>query len=252
MSLQADEAFVVVRRVPCDVDQTQARPDRDATASAARVGVESLTLGPFATNCYVLWPEAWTGPGPAPCWVVDASFESQRLVRAVERRGLRPELIVLTHAHVDHIAGVDTLRHAWPGVPVAMHEAERDWLTDPVLNLSALGGVEVAASRGPDRFLVDGQSLTLGPTRWSVLHTPGHSPGGLTLWSEPAALALVGDTLFAGSVGRTDFPGSDAAVLARSIRERLYTLPGATRVLPGHGPETTIARERASNPFVRG
>jgi glyoxylase-like metal-dependent hydrolase (beta-lactamase superfamily II) len=105
---------------------------------------------------------------------------------------------------------------------------------------------------GPDRLLRDGDVLRLGELDWRVLHTPGHSPGSITLHQPHLGVAIVGDALFAGSIGRTDFPGSDFDTLARSIRERLYTLPGSTRVLPGHGEPTTIARERAGNPFVRG
>jgi glyoxylase-like metal-dependent hydrolase (beta-lactamase superfamily II) len=136
-------------------------------------------------------------------------------------------------------------------VPVWGHGAEAAWLNDPVLNLSAMMGMSVTAP-GPDRLLAEGEWLTLGDSRWLVLHTPGHSPGGVTLWCEAGGVAIVGDSLFAGSVGRTDFPGSDPAVLERSIRGKLYVLPDSTKVLPGHGPATTIGREKKSNPYVRG
>ena len=188
---------------------------------------------------------------PKPCWIVDASFGPGPLIESVRRNGLTPAALVLTHAHVDHIAGVAEVVRAFSGLAVWIHGDEEAWLNDPTLNLSALGGVSITAP-GPDRRLKDGDELSLGPTKWRVLHTPGHSPGGITLWNERAGTALVGDALFAGSVGRTDFPGSDHGTLMRSIREKLYTLPGATRVLSGHGPETTIGRERVSNPYVRG
>lgn len=212
------------------------------------VNIECFTLGPFATNCYVV-----DIGGPA-CWIVDASFEPGELIEHVRERGLRPQAVVLTHAHVDHIAGVAEVRRAFPGTPVWIHGAEREWLNDPVLNLSAMMGMPVT-SPGPDRELAEGEILKLGgagaESTWKVIHTPGHSPGGITLWCEAEGLAIVGDSLFEGSIGRTDFPGSDHGTLMRSIREKLYVLPEATRVYPGHGGETTIGRERKSNPFVR-
>lgn len=140
---------------------------------------------------------------------------------------------------------------AHPGLEVMIHEAEAGWLGAPVLNLSAAMGVGVTAPAA-NRLLRGGETLTLGSTAWRVVHTPGHSPGGIALIHDESRTAIVGDALFAGSVGRTDFPGSDPDVLARSIRERLYTLPDDTRVVSGHGPETTIGREKSSNPFVRG
>ncbi len=205
-------------------------------------------LGPFETNCYVVRPEP-SQPGD-PCWIVDAGFDPADLIALVRERWLRPELLILTHAHGDHIAGVRDVRATWPSVPLLIHEAEHDWPGDPDLNLSAAIGIPVAAP-APDRLLRDGDELQLAGSRWRVLHTPGHSPGGITLYSEADGVALVGDALFAGSVGRTDFPGSDASTLARSIREKLYTLPDKTTVYPGHGPLTTIGREKKTNPFVR-
>lgn len=216
------------------------------------VEIKTFTLGPFQTNCYVVTA------GTDACWIVDASFEPGPLVRHVRAKGLRPQALILTHAHVDHIAGVAEVRRelgpiAGPGAvgpPVLLHGAEREWLNDPVLNLSAMMGMSVTAP-GPDRLIGEGDWLELGATRWLVLHTPGHSPGGITLWCETEGVALVGDSLFAGSIGRTDFPGSDFATLERSIREKLYVLPDATRVYPGHGPATTVGREKLSNPYVR-
>jgi len=203
-------------------------------------------LGPFATNCYVV-----SFPGSKECWIVDASFGIAPLIAEVRKRGLAPAALVLTHAHVDHIAGVEAVRRAFPGVPVWIHEAEKEWLTDAELNLSALMGEPVTCGAA-ERLLKHGEKLTLAGQPWRVLHTPGHSPGGIALVHDASKTALVGDSLFAGSIGRTDFPGSSFEELAASIRTHLYTLPGGTRVLPGHGPETTIAKERAGNPFVRG
>jgi len=207
------------------------------------VRVEGRPLGPFATNGYVV------SAGSA-CWIVDAPFGAEELVYLVRARGLTPELVVLTHAHVDHIGGLDEVRAAFPGVPVVIHDVERGWLGDAGLNLSGDFGMPFEVA-GPDRTLVDGDELALGATRWRVIHTPGHSPGGITLYHAESAIALVGDTLFAGSIGRYDFPTSDGEQLFASIREKLYALPDETRVLPGHMGATTIGHEKATNPFVR-
>jgi hydroxyacylglutathione hydrolase len=168
----------------------------------------------------------------------------------VRQADLRPEKLILTHAHLDHIAGVDAVSRAFPGVELLIHEAEREWLTDPDLNLSGGYGFPITC-RPADRLLRDGDELTIGDETWQVMHTPGHSPGGITLYNAQRSVAFAGDTLFAGSIGRSDFPGSDFETLAHSIRTRLYTLPDATRILPGHGPETSVGREKRSNPFVR-
>lgn len=219
------------------------------TTGSGVLSIECFTLGPFETNCYVV-SEGGAAEG-APCWVIDASFEPRPIIDHLRRKKWRPELLILTHAHVDHIAGVAEVKQAFPDISICIHPAEREWLGDPVSNLSALSGSPVISPEA-ELFLSDGDTLKLGGSAWRVLHTPGHSPGGITLVDSDDRCALVGDTLFAGSVGRTDFPGCDHGALMRSISERLYVLPDQTRVYPGHGPETTIGRERRNNPFVRG
>lgn len=207
--------------------------------------VWGTTLGPFATNCYVV-----SFPGSNDCWIIDASFEPDELIEKVQQDGLKPVGLILTHAHCDHIAGVYDVLRAFPGLPVALHEAETAWMNNPLLNLSMMTGIPVTGP-APDKVLRGGEELTLAGQPWRVLHTPGHSPGGISLWHEPSNTLFDGDALLAGSIGRTDFPGSDHEQLMRSIREKLYTLPDDTRVYSGHGPSTTIGREKRSNPFAR-
>ncbi|MBX3405096.1 MAG: MBL fold metallo-hydrolase [Phycisphaeraceae bacterium] len=216
-----------------------------APSSHAPPAVRGWALGPFETNCYVV-----AAAGTTDCWIIDPGLGPGEVIDAVRRDGLGPVAIILTHAHLDHVAGVPEVLRAFPGVQIIGHETERDWPGDPELNLSGGYGFPISVP-GATKFVADGDSLRIGADNWRVIHTPGHSPGGITLYNPAAGVAIVGDTLFAGSIGRSDFPGSDEATLHSSIRERLYTLPDTTRVLPGHGPETTIGREKRANPFVR-
>jgi hydroxyacylglutathione hydrolase len=208
--------------------------------------VARFELGPFATNCYVL-----RAPGGSPkCWIIDAGFDPDALIDYVTGEGLTPELILLTHAHADHIAGLEDVRERFPDAPVAIHGDEVAWLDDPEKNLSQGFGMPLRC-RPPERTIADDESLELDGERWSVLHTPGHSPGGVTVYNAEAGLAFAGDTLFHNSIGRFDFPTSNGEQLFASIKRRLYTLPDETVVLPGHGPKTTIGNEKRTNPFVR-
>jgi len=188
------------------------------------------------------------GGGDA-CWIVDPGESPGPLLRFLEQSRLRPEAILCTHAHADHIAGIDEVRSALGDLPVLGHPLERHWFGDPMMNLSQFIGDPVSVSP-PTGELRDGQELELGATRWKVLHTPGHSPGSVTLWCPQAATALVGDTLFLDSIGRIDFPTSDPDAMRITLREVLMKLPDETRVFPGHGGDTTIGRERRRNPFV--
>ncbi|MGD9790531.1 MAG: MBL fold metallo-hydrolase [Phycisphaerales bacterium] len=231
------------------------------------VEIEVFTLGPFETNCMVVWPAGGAGERDRPegereCVVVDAGMGAERMLKAIRSRGARVTAIILTHAHMDHIAGVGAIKSAFPEAPIMIHEAEREWLTNPQLNLSMLGGFPVTAPPA-DRLLKEGEIVEIfdvshsggsgeRAVKFEVRHTPGHSPGGITLVVQGGGVALVGDALFAGSIGRTNFPGSDFETLERSICEKLYTLPEETVIFPGHGPTSTIGREKRSNPFVRG
>jgi hydroxyacylglutathione hydrolase len=210
--------------------------------------IETFCLGEWMTNCYVVWADG--GDGAQPCWVVDAGFGPGDMIGFIRERGLALQQVVLTHAHVDHIAGLQEVRDAWPDVPILIHADEADFLTEPTLNLSAALAEPVVAPAATGT-LAHGDVLELGGLNFQVRHTPGHSPGGISLYQAESGVVLVGDALFAGSVGRTDFPTSDGPTLGRAIREQLYTLPDDTRVLPGHGPATTIGREKRTNPYVR-
>ena len=197
------------------------------------------------TNCYVI-----EHVPSKRCWILDVGFDPQPLIQYVIDSGLEPLQVVLTHAHVDHIAGLGTVRNQWPQLAILIHDAEKGALGDPEANLSALLAEPISA---PDASggLTPGQIMELGDLAFEIRHTPGHSPGGITLYDASHRVALVGDTLFAGSIGRTDFPTSDHDQLIQAITMQLLTLPDDTRVLCGHGPPTTIGQERLSNPFLR-
>jgi hydroxyacylglutathione hydrolase len=217
--------------------------------------VESATLGPFATNCYVVWADAPAAEGAKrPAWIIDAGMGPLPLLRAVRAHNLLVEKLILTHAHIDHIAGVrevlDTLSTSQARPRLLIHAAEERWLTDPVLNLSTELGLPTTTPPADD-LLQHSNTLRLGALDFTVLHTPGHSPGGISLHCAQAGVVFAGDALFAGSIGRTDFPGCSFEDLERSIRARLYTLPDRTKVYCGHGLATTIGAEKTGNPYVR-
>lgn len=187
-----------------------------------------------------------------PCWIIDPGLPPQaaRIVQHVREHSLHPQAVVLTHAHADHIAGIDELREKLGALPVYLAREEWRALTDPMENLSGLFGPGLATQVQDPLDLPHEGSLELDGTSWRILDTSGHSPGGRTFYCAELAIAIVGDALFAGSVGRVDFPNSDGEKLIRNIRCHLMTLPDETRVLCGHGPETTIGRERRTNPFI--
>jgi glyoxylase-like metal-dependent hydrolase (beta-lactamase superfamily II) len=212
----------------------------------ARPHVETFVLGEFQTNCFVV-----TVPGSTGCWIVDCGFEPDPMLRWIEERSLRPEALLLTHTHADHIAGVDAALARFGAIAMYVHEAEAGFCSDPLLNLSAFLGQPVSVTE-PQHHLRDGSILELAGTRWRVVHAPGHSPGGVLYVHDESLQAIVGDTLFCGSIGRSDFPTSDPAALRHTIGEVLMGLPDATTIYSGHGPATTIGRERRTNPYVLG
>ena len=212
--------------------------------------VKSFELGDFATNGFVVFDSSDAGKS---CWIVDCPYEPGAMIDFILHEGLKPELCILTHCHCDHIAGLGEMRLKLGPVPVLCHVLEKDFNQDPNLNLSAFipPGIRAPEVEG---YLVHGQLMQLpglGAYTFQMVHVPGHSPGMLTLWCADAAIAIVGDTLFEGSIGRTDFPTSDPDAMTRSL-QLLMTLPDATRIYPGHGRETTILQERQTNPYLRG
>ena len=206
--------------------------------------VTRLVLGPLETNCWVVSDDCG---GPAV--VIDPAESVDRIIAEVGERDV--EAVVLTHGHFDHLGAVTALL-ARTGAKLLVHADDAVGITSAEGTGGAAFGFS-ATSPPADRLLVDGDSVQAGELRLHVLHTPGHTPGGICLFAEDAEgrppQLFAGDTLFAGSVGRTDFPGGDGRALALSIAEKLAPLPAETVVHPGHGPDTTIGRERRLNPF---
>jgi hydroxyacylglutathione hydrolase len=200
-----------------------------------------FTYGPFAENTYVV-----VGSSGGEAMVVDPGLESEPVLDALRARGLRCTLIVNTHGHLDHVAGNAFFKEA-TGAPLAIHRDDLP-LLEMIRAQGALYGLDVVDSPQPDLLLAEGTPLAFDGLSFDVIHTPGHTPGGVCLRQEREM--LVGDTLFRGSVGRTDLPGGDWDTLVASIRGKLFRLPDETRCHPGHEDETTIGHERRTNPFV--
>lgn len=200
------------------------------------------TVGELATNCYLVWCE-----NTRQAALIDPGGKGEQLLAALEDRELQLKALVNTHGHADHMAGNSYLQAA-TGAEILIHAADAPMLVEPARNLSLFLGQDIK-SPPAGRLLHDGDGVAVGQEELQVRHTPGHTPGGISLVAE--GLVFSGDTLFAGSVGRTDFPGGSREELLRSIESRLMVLPDETRVLPGHGPETTIGAERQSNPFLQ-
>lgn len=200
-----------------------------------------FTVGPFEQNPYVV-----VGPSGRRALLVDPGLGSEGLLEEIERRGLAIELIVNTHGHLDHVAGNAFFRRS-TGALLAVHPLDRPYL-ESVQAQAAAYGFQVEPSPPPDLDLEEGAPVRFDGIELDVLHTPGHTPGSVCL--KLGRRAIVGDTLFRGSVGRTDLPGGSWAALVDSIRNKLFQLSPDTVCLPGHGPETTIEHERRTNPFV--
>jgi hydroxyacylglutathione hydrolase len=200
----------------------------------------------FDQNAYVVG-----AAGGEDCFIVDPSFNFQGLFQVLKETGWRPTAILNTHGHLDHIVGNAPLKERFPDVPLLIGRGDADLLTDPELNLSAGYGFPMTSPRA-DRVLEPGEDLRLAGVKWEVREIPGHSPGHVVFVATDLKPPVVfgGDVLFQGSIGRTDFPGGSLRTLLSGIRQHLYTLPDAAVVYPGHGADTTIGDEKATNPFT--
>jgi hydroxyacylglutathione hydrolase len=204
--------------------------------------LKSIVVGPLEVNCFVLACEE-TKEGI----VIDPGDNVPGILEMIEEDDIQIKEIVATHGHFDHIGRVKTMKENLK-VPFAIHEDDM-FMVEGLVEIASFLDIDTDEAPEVDRFIQIGEEITFGNETLTVIHTPGHAPGNVTLlWP---GHALVGDVLFAGSIGRTDLEGADAEVLMESIREKLLILPDETHVYPGHGAFTTIGKERASNPFLR-
>ncbi|MCD6175120.1 MAG: MBL fold metallo-hydrolase [Planctomycetes bacterium] len=208
--------------------------------------VDTIVLGDYQTNCFCVRQNEEAGD----CLIIDPGMEATPLVQMLKKNDYTPVDILLTHGHADHIGGVETLRQHWPEVRVAIHKDDATMLTSPAENLSLMAGVMVQARSAEIQLNSEEGDYTAAGLRFKVLHTPGHTPGGICLYASEEDILFAGDTLFAGSIGRSDFPGGHHQTLIDMIRQKLLTLPEQTTVYTGHGLATTIGNEKKFNPFL--
>ena len=201
--------------------------------------IVSLTVGPMEVNCYLVWEN------PQEAVVIDPGAQHDKIIEALEERKLIPKSILLTHGHFDHIGAVAELKRKYH-TEVIIGAEDEEMLDDPLKNAASLAGIQLP-SVSATRVVSEGDLIVCGGLTFEVLHTPGHSKGSVVYSCGNALFS--GDTLFAGSMGRTDFYGGDARKITQSL-QRLACLKGDYRVFPGHGPETTLERERFANPFL--
>jgi hydroxyacylglutathione hydrolase len=206
--------------------------------------ITTLILGPAETNCYIL---ADTGSGSAA--VIDPAWDGQEIFRAAQKKGWRIEQIWVTHAHFDHIGGVKSLLDAVSN-PVTVACNPEDRILWDERGGAPYFGLSIDLPPEPDHWLSQGEILHLGQFEFEVRHVPGHTPGHVVFSCKAEGLLFCGDVIFKGAIGRTDLPGGDTDQLLSSIHSQVLSLPDETRLLPGHGPATTVADERHTNPFL--
>jgi hydroxyacylglutathione hydrolase len=208
--------------------------------------IDCLILGAYETNCYVLRSSEQT----KDCILIDTGLDGSELFDFLQQNKLNPVAVVLTHGHIDHIAALTKLRQKYPYINIYIHRSDADMLTDPLSNLSLITGCNFSTK--PADFLLNERDLIeQAGVKLQVLHTPGHTPGGISLYCQEQEVVFTGDALFADSIGRTDFPGGSIEQLITGIKENLLTLPPNTKVYPGHGPATSIAREKTHNQYLQ-
>lgn len=209
--------------------------------------IHEFTFNPFSENTFVVSNK------DKECVIIDPGmsnrYEQQELVAYLDVHGLVPVSLVNTHCHIDHVLGNAFVFDKWGLKPIMHLDAVQTLLM--ATRSAEMFGINYDPSPQPTSFLQDGDVFSLGELNFKILLVPGHAPGHIALYLESADLVIAGDVLFQGSVGRTDLPGCDAGQLVKSIQEKMYALPDETVVYCGHGPETTIGREKRSNPFVR-
>lgn len=220
-----------------------AQSDLNPPEPAIKVAVIPVT--PFQQNASIVWCTATQQAA-----VVDPGGDLPRLLDAVRKLDVTPVAIWLTHGHVDHAGGAAELAETLQLPVIGPHKADQ-FILDSLAESGLQFGMEGLRPVVPDRHLADGDHVALGDLDFEIRHVPGHSPGSVVFYHEPSRFMLAGDTLFQGSIGRTDFPYGDHALFIRSIKARLMTLPDDVTFLPGHGPASTIGAERAGNPFIR-
>lgn len=207
--------------------------------------IEQMELGPVQTNCYIV------SNNEKECLIFDPGEEAVKIKGLLKKRGFTPLAILLTHAHFDHIGAVDDLREEY-GIPVYLHYLEREWLGRPNLNGSGkYAALPDYRIKEADKLIKEEKELEIGSFAMDLLHTPGHSPGSLTFAFKEEGFAIVGDTLFRGSIGRTDLIDGSEVKLLQSIHRSILSMPDNTVLFPGHGPDTTPAEERETNPFLK-
>ncbi len=203
--------------------------------------VETVCVGPMQVNCYILA----SGPN-SPAIIIDPGEDKQKIEGVLKKYSLKPEFIINTHGHIDHIGCDDKF-----GVPVYIHRQDSVLLKNPVLNLSAFL-TSTFSLKSNIKVLEDKENIELGQIQLEVIHVPGHTPGGISLLMKKPQdkILFTGDTLFYHGIGRTDFPGASETLLIKSIKMRLFKLSDDTIIYPGHGPSSTIGEERKNNPFL--
>jgi glyoxylase-like metal-dependent hydrolase (beta-lactamase superfamily II) len=209
--------------------------------------IETLVFSPFQENTYLVYTD--TGA----CAIVDPGMlfpeEEQKLVSRIEELGLKPEILLQTHLHLDHVFGTAFVTRQWGLKPVA-HKGDH-FLIEHTRDMATQFGIPLKENPPePERWLEEGERLSLGDEELEVFHVPGHSPGGIVFYNEANKMLLAGDVLFKGSIGRADLPGGDQDALVEGIRRKLLVLPDEVNVYSGHGPLTTIGEEKQNNPFL--